>query len=215
MTMKLYYSPVSTYSQKALLAFYEKGIAFEPHVVNLGSPDGRAEFEKINPFGKVPFLKAADDRQIPESTCIIEYLEDKCPGTPRLIPAEGGDATRRVRFMDRMGDFYYNDPVVELLFQSIGFRPKDEARASKASKYVAITYGYWEKQLATSPWLCGADFTMADCAAIPPMYYARVAAPFSQHPNISAYWARVQERPSYRKVLAEFEPVWKAMSGNR
>jgi glutathione S-transferase len=215
MTMKLYYSPVSTYSQKVLLALHEKGVTFEPRVVNLGSPDARAEYEKINPLGKVPFLKPTDDWQVPESTSIIEYLEDKCPGTPRLIPAEGGDAARSVRFMDRMADLYYNEPVVELLFQSIGFRPKDEAKAAKASKHVALTYGYWERQLASSPWLCGKGISMADCAAIPPMYYAQMAAPFTQHPNISAYWNRAKERPSYRKVLSEFEPVWKAMSGNR
>ena len=31
--MKLYYNPISTYSQKTLLAFYEKGLEFEPNIV--------------------------------------------------------------------------------------------------------------------------------------------------------------------------------------
>ena len=31
--MKLYFHPVSSYSQKALIAFYEKGVSFEPEVV--------------------------------------------------------------------------------------------------------------------------------------------------------------------------------------
>ena len=206
--MKLYYSPLSTYSQKALLAFYEKGLSFEPQLVNLMSPEGKAAYEKINPIGKVPFLKPNDAWQVPESTSIIEYLEDKYPGTPRLIP-EDREQARFVRFMDRMTDLYYNEPAIELLFQKIGFRPKDEAKAEKARKYVAITYGYWDQALSRGPWLCGANFSMADCAAIPVMYYAQMSAPFADHSNIAAYWKRANERASYQKVKAEFEPIWK------
>ena len=33
--MKLFYNPISTYSQKVLIALYEKGIEFEPEIVNL------------------------------------------------------------------------------------------------------------------------------------------------------------------------------------
>ena len=209
--MKLYYNPLSTYSQKALIAFYEKGVKFEPQLVNLMSPEGKAAYEKINPIGKVPFLKPSEDWQVPESTSIIEYLEDKFPGTPRLIPDDREQA-RQVRFMDRMTDLHYDDPVVELLFQQAGFRPKNEEAAAKARKYVAITYGFWDKALANRTWLCGANFSMADCAAIPPMYYAQFAAPFNDHPNIVAYWKRVNERPSYQKVKAEFEPIWKDLA---
>jgi len=209
--MKLYYNPLSTYSQKAMIAFNEKGIKYEPNLVNLMTPEGKAAYEKINPLGKVPFLKPSEDWQVPESTSIIEYLEDKFPNTPRLIPEER-EAARQVRFMDRMTDLYYNDAVVELLFQKIGFRPKDEEKAAKAKKYVAITYGHWDKALANRTWLCGANFSMADCAAIPVMYYAKVAAPFDQFANVAAYWKRAVERPSYAKVKAEFEPIWKDLA---
>ena len=53
---------------------------------------------------------------------------------------------------------------------------------------------------------------MADCAAIPVMYYAQMAAPFADHPNIAAYWKRANERASYKKVRAEFEPIWKDLA---
>src|SRR5262245_3616070 len=111
--MKLYYNPLSTYSQKVMIAFNEKGIAYTPEFVDLGSPEARAAFGKISPLGKVPFLKPSEDWQVPESTSIIEYLEDKFPDRRRLIPHGGGDAARQVRFMDRMSDLYYNDPVTE------------------------------------------------------------------------------------------------------
>jgi len=108
--MKLYYFPLSTYSQKAMIAFNEKGISYEPIVVQLLEPAERAEFEKIYPIGKVPFLQA-NDRPVPESTSIIEYLDDEFPGTPRMIPVGNGDAPRQVRFMDRMTDLYFTEPL--------------------------------------------------------------------------------------------------------
>lgn len=212
--VKLYYIPLSTYSQKAMIAFNEKGIGYEPNVVDLQSPEGRAAYEKINPLGKVPFLKPSEDWQVPESTSIIEYLEDKFPGAPRLIPADR-DAARLVRFMDRMADLYYNESVTELLFQQIGFRPKDEDKAAKARKTIALSYSHWDKRLAGGAWMCGNGFTMADCATIPSMYYAQTSAPFDAFPNVVAYWKRAQERPSYAKVRAEFEPIWKGMMAAR
>lgn len=209
--MKLYYHPLSTYSQKVLIAFNEKGIAYTGEIVQLMSPEGRAAFEKVNPLGKVPFLKPSEDWQVPESTSIVEYLEDKFPATARLIPQVGGDAARQVRFMDRLSDLYYNDPIVELLFQQRGFRAKDADKAACARKYIAMTYAHWDKRLATDNWLCGAAFSLADCAAIPAMFYAQSVAPFESFPNVVSYWRRAQQRPSYAKVRAEFEPLWNSM----
>jgi glutathione S-transferase len=198
-----------------MIAFNEKGIAYEPKVVDLMSPEGRAAFEKIYPFGKVPFFKPSEDWQVPESTSIIEYLDDKFPNTPRLIPAGGGDAARQVRFMDRMADFYLNEPVVELQFQKLGFRSQDNDKAARARKYLSINYEYYDKRLAKQPWLCGESFTMADCAAIPPLYFAEAVMPFDAYSNIVAYWQRALKRPSYAKVKAEFEPIWERLISQR
>jgi glutathione S-transferase len=213
--MKLYYNPLSTYSQKAMIAFNEKGLTYEPEVVNLMTPEGRVAYEKVNPIGKVPFLRLGGDWMVPESTTIIEYLEDKFPETPRLIPAGGCDAARQVRFMDRMADLYFNDPVVELLFQKFGFRAQDDEKAARARKYIGVSYEHFNRRLASQTWMCGDSFSMADCATIPSLFYAQVVAPFDGYPNVLAYWRRAQQRPSYAKVKAEFEPIWDGMMAQR
>lgn len=213
--MKLYYTPLSTYSQKAMLALLEKGIDYTPELVDLASAEGRAAFQKVSPVGKVPFLVAAGDWQVPESTSIIEYLEDEFPETPKLIPSTGHGTARQVRFMDRVADLYFNDPIIELTFQKIGFRPEDAERAERSRRYVEMTYSHWNQRLAKQPWLCGDSFTMADCAALPPMFYAEMVAPFASHANLAAYWQRAQQRPSYARVRAEFEPIWKKMMAQR
>ena len=103
--MKLYFHPLSTYSQKTLIAFHEKGVPFEPQIVNLMDPAGRAEYEKLYPLGKIPSLVRDDGWFIPESTIIVEYLEGYFPDQgPRLIPTER-DAARQARFLDRMLPF--------------------------------------------------------------------------------------------------------------
>jgi glutathione S-transferase len=207
--MKLYYNPLSTYSQKALIAFHEKGIPFERELVDFNSPESRAAFEAVYPIGKVPFLKAADDRGVPESTSIIEYLEDKFPQAPHLIPADR-EAARAVRLHDRMADLYLNDPIAELLFQKLGFRPVIDGAAARARKHLAATYSYLDDRLASKQWLCD-EFSMADCAAIPPLFYAAFVAPFTDRPSLSAYWKRAQHRGSYAAVMREFVPIWEGM----
>lgn len=207
--MKLYYNPISTFSQKVLMALYEKQISFEPLLVNLGSPEGKAEYEKVYPIGKVPMLKPAEDHMIPESTIIIEYLEGHYKTGTCLIP-DGVDAARKVRFMDRMSDLYLDNPIVTLLFQKIGMVQHRDEEIARATKYVRISYEAMEKHLEGKDWLCG-DFSMADCAAIPALFYAQGVASFSDYKNLVAYYARAKQRPSYAKVLTEFLPMWEAM----
>ncbi len=208
--MQLYYNPLSTYSQKVLMALYEKNVPFTPELVNLMSPEGAAAYQSFYPLGKLPLLKPTPDYMIPESTIIIEYLEGHYgdQGT-RLIP-EGVDPGRQVRFMDRMSDLYLNDPAGMLLFQQLGFAQHTEAALDKARRQLTISYGHFDKRLSGSEWICGA-FSMADCAAIPPLFYAQIVAPFGNYVSLSRYFERAQKRASYARVLAEFLPMWNSL----
>ncbi len=73
--MKLYYNPISTYSQKVLIALYEKALDFEPEIVNLMDSDARAQYREVYPMGKIPCLILDDGHMIPESSTIIEYID--------------------------------------------------------------------------------------------------------------------------------------------
>ncbi|NGO52534.1 glutathione S-transferase family protein [Mesorhizobium camelthorni] len=89
MSLKLYYHPLASFCWKALIALYETGTPFEPHLVDLGDPDARAEFLKLWPIGKFPVLRdEAKGLTIPESTIIIEYLARHHPGEATLLPTE-------------------------------------------------------------------------------------------------------------------------------
>ena len=203
--MKLYYNPISTYSQKTLLAFYEKGIEFEPHIVSLMDPKALEEYRSVYPMGKIPCLVLEDDHIIPESSIIIEYIDGMAE--PRLIDGDA-EQTRKIRFKDRMLDLYLNDSIVTLLFQSM--KPedqKDQERIDTAKFRVDTMYSFMEHEFGEQPYANGDKFTMADCAAAPGLFYAELLAPFSEYKNISAYWERLKERASVQKTHTDAKPI--------
>jgi glutathione S-transferase len=57
MALRLYCHPLASFCWKALIALYETGTPFKPHLVDLGDPDARAEFLKLWPIGKFPVLR--------------------------------------------------------------------------------------------------------------------------------------------------------------
>ena len=211
--MKLYYNPISTYSQKALIAFYEKGIDFEPNIVNLMDPDDLTKYRDVYPMGKIPCLVLDDGHLIPESSIIIEYIDSMAE--PRLIDGDS-EQTRKIRFKDRMIDLYLDDSIVTLLFQ--GMKPEDQRdpeRMKTAKFRIDTMYGFMEAEFEKHPFASGDQFSMADCAAAPALIYAEQAAPFAAYKNISAYWERLKQRPSVQRTQEEARPALEAfMSKN-
>ncbi len=207
--MKLYYHPISTYSQKVLIGLYEKGIDFEPEIVNLMDPDARAQYREVYPLGKIPCLQLEDGHIIPESSIIMEYIDPLAE--PTLIKGDA-DETRRIRFKDRMFDLYLNDPVVTLLFQ--GMKPEsdqDPERIEKARFHIATMYSFMENEFGKQNFANGEEFLMSDCAAAPGLFYADQVAPFAEHENISAYWERLKSRPSVQRTHEEAAPILERM----
>ncbi len=213
--MKLYFHPVSAYSQKVLVAFHEKNVTFSPQVVNLFDPPARAEYLKINPVGKVPMVVLDDGWKIPESSIIIEYLDGHHAGK-KLIPADK-DMARRTRFIDRVADLYLTNPMISLLRDSLKMDEPNPSRIEKLKEGIDVHYKLLDQnmgQTATKgPWAMGEEFTMADCALAPPLFQLQRLHPFTSHKNISAYWSRLSERPSVKRVTAEAMAAMEKMKG--
>ena len=182
--MKLYYNPISTYSQKVLIALYEKKLAFEPAIVNLMDADARAQYREVYPMGKIPCLILDDGHMIPESSIIFEYIDSLAK--PTLIKGDA-DETRRIRLKDRMFDLYLNDAVVTLLFQ--GMKPENEQdpeRIEKARFHISTMYSFMENEFSQQPFANGEEFLMSDCSAAPGLFYAAISwARSSVFPSIS------------------------------
>jgi len=201
-TLKLYYHPLSSFCWKALIALYENATPFEPVLVDLQDAASRAAFLKIWPIGQFPVIKD-EDRLVPESSILIEYLDRHYPGKTRFIPADP-DRARQMRLRDRFFDLHVQVPMQTILGDR--WRPegqKDALGVERARARMTTALGMIEEDIGDA-WAMGEEFTMADCAAAPALFYAAIAMPFKgAYPRTSAYLDRLKARPSFARTLKE------------
>jgi glutathione S-transferase len=208
MALTLYYHPLSSYCHKVLIALYENGTPFTPHLVELQKPEQRAAFKATWPVGRFPVLRdETNGRIIPESTTIIEYLALRHPGPMKLIP-DAPEAALDVRALDRFFDLHVHTHMQRIIGERM--RPadkKDPHGLSQAQAALDVALGIAEKTIAGRAWAAGEEFTIADCAAAPALFYIDSGiGPLTQYPNLSAYLTRLKQRPSYARALSEAEP---------
>jgi glutathione S-transferase len=215
MSLTLYYHPLSSFCMKALIALYETGVPFQAQTVNLMDAAERADLVALWPIGKFPVLR--DDARgltLPESSIIIEYLARHYPGETQLIPADPDEA-RDMRLLDRLFDLYVHIPMQKVVADRL--RPEgkhDPFGVEQAKATMRDALGIVEADIAGKEWAMGDAFTMADCAAAPPLFYAEKVMPFRQtHPRTAAYLGRLMARPSFARALAEAEPYFKMFPG--
>ena len=87
MALTLYSHPLSSYCWKVLIALYENGTPFNARMVNLGDPEAKAAFKTLWPTAKIPLLEDGNEI-IPETSIMIEHIEQRHPGKVRLIPQD-------------------------------------------------------------------------------------------------------------------------------
>src|SRR5262249_22206218 len=146
------------------------------------SPEGRAAHRRLNPFGKIPVL-VDGGRVLPESSIIIEHLERRHPASgPQLIPKDP-ELALEVRLWDRQLDCYLNDALLKVFFDKK--KPeilRDPDGVAKAEGHVAAMFAKLDAHLAGKTWLVGEAFTLADCAAAPPLGYFQMNRALDPHP---------------------------------
>ena len=215
MSLTLYYHPLASFCWKALIALYENDTPFTPHLVDLGDPAANAAYKSIWPIGKMPVLRDdARNETVPESSIVIEYLSQHYSGPTRFIPADPAGALQ-TRMRDRFYDLYVHEPMQKIVTDRI--RPEgrsDPHGVDVARKTLATALGMAEKDASRSPWAVGENFTLADCAAAPALFYADKVMPFAaSHPSAAAYLERLKRRPSFARVLEEAKPYFELFPG--
>jgi glutathione S-transferase len=210
MTLKLYLHPLASFCHKVLIALYENGVAFEPVLVDLGDEQSRASFTAVWPMTKMPVLRDdARDRTVAESTIIIEYLDTYYRGATRLIPADP-DRAWQTRMWDRFHDHYVQEPMQKIVTDRL--RPvgkNDSFGVEQARGQLHQAYGVIEQAMSSNTWSTGDDFTLADCAAAPALFYANTVVPFGEsHRNLADYLDRLMTRASFARVLEEAQPYF-------
>lgn len=208
--MRFFFHPLASFCHKVLIALYEKEIAFTPVIVDLGDAEAVRKFREISPLAKIPFL-VDDERDVVlgETSVILDYLDQRFPQSPRLLP-DDPLAALRVRYWDRFYDFNVELPMQKVVTDRL--RPEGQSDAfgvEQAHAQLREAYAIVDRELAGRPWAAGDGFTMADCAAEPGLFYANTVEPIGpEFPRAKAYLARLMARPAVTRVLKEAAPYF-------
>ena len=206
MSLAVYGHPFSSYTQKVLIALYENGTPFEFRSISPETPQHSAEWLRRWPLRKFPLL-VDGERNIVETSIIIEYLQLVHPGPVRLLPADPM-AALDVRFLDRFFDLHVMNAVQHAVDAALTGDPvKRQDGLAFAKEKLERAYGWLEGQLSGRTWAAGEAFTLADCAAAPSLFYADWTHRISEaHPVLRAYRARLLARPSFARAVEEARP---------
>jgi glutathione S-transferase len=195
MSLKLYLHPLSSFCQKALIAFYENDTPFEPIIVNLGEEKSRADFLKIWPVGKFPVLR--DEARI-ERSPTDHHHRISGPALSRLtklIPADA-DLARQTR-STIASIIIYTPPCrrSSATARPAAARiPSESSRRRRHRDRLRDDRPDRHKTTGAKTWAMGDAFTMADRPRRAVLRQPGDAFG-DTHKNAAAYFGRLMERP--------------------
>jgi glutathione S-transferase len=201
MSLTLYAHPFSSYCQKALMALWENDTPFAYR--HMEEPGAGEELAKLWPIGKFPVL-VDGDLTVVETSIIIEHLDLHHPGKTRFVPADP-IAALEVRLLDRFFDQYVMNAAQPPVSEALRSQPDrlEEAKAS-AAKALNVAYAWLENRLDGRTWAAGGQFSMADCAAAPSLFYGDWVHQISDaYPQLRAYRTRLLARPSFARAVED------------
>ncbi len=204
MSLALYGHLFSSYTQKVLIALYENQTPFEFRSVE--QPEHSAELHRRWPVKKFPLLLDGE-RDLVETSVIVEYLQLAHPGPVRLLP-EDPMAALEVRFLDRFFDLHVMEAAQHAVNGALtkDAKKREEGLALSVAK-LGISYPWLEAKLAGKTWAAGEAFTLADCAAAPSLFYADWIHRIPEScPGLRAYRARLLARPSVARAVDDARP---------
>jgi glutathione S-transferase len=110
--------------------------------------------------------------------------------------------------LDRFFDNYVMTPMQKIVGDSIRSEPdRDPYGVAEARTTLETAYGWLDETIARREWAAGADFSLADCAAAPALFYADWTHPIAPaFSNVRAYRRRLLARPSFARAVDEARP---------
>jgi glutathione S-transferase len=201
--LKIYGNPMSTCTRKVLTTLAELNMPFEMSVVDIGSGQHKEEAHlRHQPFGRIPALDD-DGFELFESRAMCRYLNEKASG--KLEPSDIKARAKMEQWIS-IETSEFSPHAMKFIYNYAFKRAQEPAVLEAAGKALLVTSGVMEKQLAKTPFLAGGDFSIADIGFMPYIEYAWGTPAkdiFSKHPHLMAWWNKVSERSSWRKVTGK------------
>jgi GSH-dependent disulfide-bond oxidoreductase len=235
MVLDVYHWEPTANSGELLIALNEKGIAFTSRYVDvLAFEQHTPRFLALNPRGEVPVV-VHDDEVLTETTLILEYLDAGFPGVPLVpeTPAEryrmrvwtklANDSfapaltllgwhlrmARQLRGRDCaaiVAELARLPPDRQVVWRAALDDSYTEDQLTRARQFLEVAAQRLEQALATSEWLAGTRYSLADIAIFPLAYALQSLLPdvaaLASRPRVAQWLRCMQERPAVRAALA-------------
>jgi glutathione S-transferase len=184
--LTLYDAARCPYCARVRIMLEEKDVEHESLEIDLS--DRPAWLYEKNETGRVPVIEE-DAWILPESSVILEYLEERYPEPP-LLPADPADRALARVWIFRHDDF--TKPYYALRRGEDGAAERFDAQLAKL-----------EAALARQPWLTGAAFGLADIAYVPWVLRARdmLGVPLDGFPALRSWLDRLEGRPAIAREV--------------
>lgn len=193
--------PFSNYVRSVRMMCEEKGVPYTLNPLMPRSP----EIMELHPAGQVPCMRHGDVALF-ESKAIASYIDRVFPG-PKLIPEEpvaGAQVEQWVSYGNvKVDRWIMREFVVPSVFFDKSKGP-DTAKITAALPEIEKVCAALDKAVAKTGFLVGNGITYADCNVLPMLAtlgnFPQGKDVLAKLPNLSAYIAKLVERPSYTKT---------------
>jgi glutathione S-transferase len=198
--MKIFGNPMSTCTRKVLTTLAETHTPYELVVIDFAKGEHKQPPHTLRqPFGQIPALDD-DGFALYESRAMCRYLNDKVDGP--LVPRDLRARAVAEQWIS-IESANFSGHAMKFVYQYVFKRDVDAKVLEAAGQALDKTLGIMDAQLAKHPYIAGSTFTLADICYMPYLEYV-MATPakdsVAKHPNVSAWWAKLSDRPSWRKV---------------
>src|SRR5258708_1485055 len=136
------------------------------------------------------------------------------PSARTSTPVGSSALARECRMRDRFHYLHVHVPKQKNVPDNV--RPggrRDPFGVEQAKALLETAYALADDQMRGARWALGDDFTMADCAAAPALFYANKVVPFDKHSHLASYFDRLLARPSFARVVDEAKPYMSLFPG--
>jgi len=199
--VKLYGNKLGSNCRRVTIYLAEKELSIELVEVDVAAGEHKsAQFLTMNPAGLIPVLELDDGSYIPESSAIVEYLEDIYPE-----PAMRGDTPQiraKVRALERIASDLAIVAGTMLQHSHARFASHIKqvpAVAEVMRVNVSQQLAVLEKHMGTKPFLVTDRPTIADVTlfSFTQAFRMRMNTDLTEgHPHLSAWYERFEKRPS-------------------
>lgn len=205
MTVTLYEAPMSS-ATPVVHALLELDIPWERVTLSLDKNDQKKpEFLRLNPNGKVPTL-VVDGTPMFEALAIMTYLGERFGVERKLWPAADDPARMEAMSWSTWAYVSYAPAIYRLLQAESERLPKElhnPAQVRRVREELAQLLTILNERLAGREYIVGKQFSLADLIVASVVIWGSYCnIPFTDYPNVSAWTARFQARPTFQRVWA-------------